>query len=276
MPNQRSPARTRWPLAIDRSGAALHDHPDAEVHERGKRRQSRSRGRRPPGAEPSPPEDHPGQCRALMCRITSSTGEEVSFWSRWGPWSGSPTAPGMQSTRIEPALAAADGVELDVHLLRGRLEVRHSKAIWPIRIYWERGQGIVDEQVDDLRTTLAAAPAGARLWVDLKGVTPRLTSRVVARDGSAVRPDRCRAEVGGCCGPPTEGRYLAPSGPSGIGCSCWFALRIDHPDGVGDPRAFRDRADRGPTPDPVFLDRRLGRTRRRSGDGARATSTWMS
>jgi glycerophosphoryl diester phosphodiesterase len=141
---------------------------------------------------------------------------------------------GNDPARIEPALTVADGVELDVHLLRGRLEVRHSKAVWPLRIYWERGQGIVDEQVDDLRTTLAAAPVGAHLWVDLKGFTPRLTSRVLQETGDrfdltmssrswwVLRPARRR---GGIRTFRSVGNRL----------QLWFALRIDHPDGVGIP-----------------------------------------
>ncbi len=40
------------------------------------------------------------------------------------------------------ALAAVgpgvDVVEADVHLFRGRLEVRHAKTLWPSSVLWER------------------------------------------------------------------------------------------------------------------------------------------
>ena len=43
---------------------------------------------------------------------------------------------GNVTSSIASALDAADTVELDVHLFRGRIEVRHAKVIWPFRIHW--------------------------------------------------------------------------------------------------------------------------------------------
>ena len=53
---------------------------------------------------------------------------------------------GNDPAAMADALAVADTLELDVHLLRGRLDVRHSKVIWPFRIYWERGEGRLPDQ----------------------------------------------------------------------------------------------------------------------------------
>jgi hypothetical protein len=139
---------------------------------------------------------------------------------------------------LAPALALADGAELDVHLLRGRLEVRHSKAVWPLRIYWERGEGILaDEQPADLASILAAAPDGAHLWFDLKAFTPRLTRHVLravdeeveltmsSRSWWILRPARRRGGV----------RTFRSIGSR---LQLWVALRLRHPHGVGIPDRF--------------------------------------
>ena len=79
----------------------------------------------------------------------------------------------------DAALRVIRAVEADVHLFRGRLEVRHSKVLRPFRIYWERGEGVVrDERPPDLAAILAGLPDDALLWIDLKGFTKRLTRHV--------------------------------------------------------------------------------------------------
>lgn len=135
---------------------------------------------------------------------------------------------------IAPALAVADAVELDVHLLRGRLEVRHSKAVWPFRIYWERGEGILaDEQPADLAAILAAAPHGAHLWIDLKGYSTRLTSRVLrALDG---RFDVTMSTRSWWILRPARRRGVRTFRSAGSRAQLWVALRVGHPDGVGIP-----------------------------------------
>ena len=80
--------------------------------------------------------------------------------------------------------AGADVLELDVHAHRGRLEVRHRKALGPLPYLWDRtsygrvpllgdtwellpadpDQLLLDEVLD------AAASSGAALMLDLKGV----------------------------------------------------------------------------------------------------------
>jgi glycerophosphoryl diester phosphodiesterase len=86
--------------------------------------------------------------------------------------------------------ARADLVEADVHVRRGRLEVRHLKAAWPLPLLWDRwyvvdGRGprlLLDDVLD------AAAP-GTRFLLDLKGPSPRL-GRLVARAILAHGPER--------------------------------------------------------------------------------------
>jgi glycerophosphoryl diester phosphodiesterase len=74
-----------------------------------------------------------------------------------------------------------DAIEADVHLFRGRLEVRHLKTVGPIRIYWDRwrlcGPGVV---ILDLETLLDAAHPTTELMLDLKGLDPRLGAGVLA------------------------------------------------------------------------------------------------
>ena len=78
----------------------------------------------------------------------------------------------------------ADVVELDVHLFRGRMEVRHGKVLWPFARLWEKWEFLPDDSPrPDLRDILAAAPDDLHLWFDLKGFTGRLTRRVLAEVG---------------------------------------------------------------------------------------------
>jgi hypothetical protein len=45
---------------------------------------------------------------------------------------------GNSLEEVAAAAGRADLVEIDVHLFRGRLEVRHAKVLWPTAILWEQ------------------------------------------------------------------------------------------------------------------------------------------
>lgn len=117
---------------------------------------------------------------------------------------------------IAPALAVADTVELDVHVFRGRLEVRHAKVLWPFAVFWERWELLPDAPHPELRTILDAADPDAHLWFDMKGFTGRL-------------PKRLLAEVG-------ERRPMTTS------CRSWWALR--RPRRIAGIRTFRSVGNR--------------------------------
>jgi glycerophosphoryl diester phosphodiesterase len=67
----------------------------------------------------------------------------------------------------------ADLVEADVHAYRGRLEIRHHKALGPWWL-WERGELVRRRKVLEVQELLAASVGDPRLMLDLKGVHPRL------------------------------------------------------------------------------------------------------
>lgn len=138
---------------------------------------------------------------------------------------------GNHAHSIGAAAAGADAVELDVHLLRGRLEVRHAKAVWPFRLYWERGEGLLpDEQPPALADLIAAAPPGTRLWIDLKGFTGRLAGRVLREIGPGRELTMsCRSWW--ALGPARRAR-LRTYRSVGNRAQLWLALRLRHPDGV--------------------------------------------
>lgn len=84
-------------------------------------------------------------------------------------------------TTLVEAAERSDAVELDVHLFRGRLEVRHGKVLWPFARLWERWYLLpVDADRPPLDVIVDAAPDGTHLWLDLKAFTPRLTRRALA------------------------------------------------------------------------------------------------
>lgn len=91
--------------------------------------------------------------------------------------------------RAEPI---ADAIELDVHLgRRGRLEARHAKTLWPTRRLWERWYLLPrDTPVVSVDDIVAAAQPGTHLWLDLKGVSPR-----VAQAAEAAVADRACVTV---------------------------------------------------------------------------------
>lgn len=82
---------------------------------------------------------------------------------------------------VAAAAAYADVVEADVHLFRGRLEVRHAKTLGPIRVLWERWY-LLDRHTPrvELEDVLPAVPADIGLLLDLKGPDPRLPGRVLS------------------------------------------------------------------------------------------------
>ena len=112
---------------------------------------------------------------------------------------------------LRAAAPHADVVEADVHLFRGRLEVRHAKTIGPIPVLWERWH-LVERTRPPLvlGDVLASVDPDVGLMLDLKGPDPRL-ARAVARataDWARARPLlvssrvwrtlerlRCRTEV---------------------------------------------------------------------------------
>jgi glycerophosphoryl diester phosphodiesterase len=87
---------------------------------------------------------------------------------------------GNTTSSIAVAAAVADAIELDVHLFRGRLEVRHGKVLWPLARLWEQWELLpADAPRPALDEIVDAAPEGCHLWLDLKGFTPRLTRRAL-------------------------------------------------------------------------------------------------
>lgn len=138
---------------------------------------------------------------------------------------------GNDAAHIAPAAAVADTVELDVHTFRGRLEIRHSKVIWPWRVYWERGVGIVrDEHPAALADIVAATPRETAMWADLKGFSGRFTRRVL--QGFDDRPpDTVSSRSWWILGP---ARRAGVTTYRSVG-SRWqlaLALVLRHPDGI--------------------------------------------
>lgn len=82
--------------------------------------------------------------------------------------------------------AGVDLVEADVHVYRGRLEVRHLKSMGGLPYLWDRGELIRRRGYErvELSELVSALGGDARLMIDLKGVHPRLAGSVarVLRD----------------------------------------------------------------------------------------------
>ena len=90
---------------------------------------------------------------------------------------------GNDPLALERALAlGVDVVELDLHLRRGRVEVRHSKALGPSPLLWERwhlADGLARLPVlDEMLALLARGPATG-VMLDMKGADPRLPRAVL-------------------------------------------------------------------------------------------------
>jgi glycerophosphoryl diester phosphodiesterase len=86
----------------------------------------------------------------------------------------------LATLRAAEALGV-DLIEADVHLYRGRLEVRHLKTAGPIPILWDRWTLANPFAPRLLLDDLLAAHRGStpELMLDLKGNDPRLTGRIV-------------------------------------------------------------------------------------------------
>ncbi len=86
---------------------------------------------------------------------------------------------------VGPAAATGATIEIDLHLFRGRIEVRHAKVLWPFAKLWEKWYFLADQtRPPELSDILAAVPDRTALWLDLKGFTPRLARRVLKQVGT--------------------------------------------------------------------------------------------
>jgi glycerophosphoryl diester phosphodiesterase len=91
---------------------------------------------------------------------------------------------GNLASTVADAARVADAIELDVHLFRGRLEVRHGKVLWPFARLWEKWELLpVDTPRPPLAEILEVVPADLHVWIDLKGFTRRMARRVMAEVG---------------------------------------------------------------------------------------------
>lgn len=81
---------------------------------------------------------------------------------------------------IASTAEVADVLEIDVHLFRNRLEVRHAKILlWPFARLWEKWELLpADAPRPALDEILAVVPDDVALWFDLKGFTTRLPRAV--------------------------------------------------------------------------------------------------
>ena len=84
----------------------------------------------------------------------------------------------LRRAEAQPAVRL---VEADVHLFRGRMEVRHLKTVGPVNILWDRWE-LADPRTARLliERLLADAAPDTELMLDLKGRDPRLPRRLIA------------------------------------------------------------------------------------------------
>ncbi len=86
---------------------------------------------------------------------------------------------GNQPSTVAAALRRADGVECDVHLNRGRVEVRHEKVLRPTSLLWERWyllpRGTTAPPLDAI---LEHVPSNVVVLLDLKCFTRRAARRI--------------------------------------------------------------------------------------------------
>ena len=89
---------------------------------------------------------------------------------------------GNHPERFAKAMAKADAIELDVHIFRSRIEVRHEKVLWPTARLWERWFLLpADTEVPrlgDILRQLDEHDPEALLLVDLKLFTTRAARRI--------------------------------------------------------------------------------------------------
>ena len=84
----------------------------------------------------------------------------------------------------ESLLGLVDTVEVDVHLHRGELVVRHAKRLWLTSRLWERWYLLpADTPVVRFEETLRVLDPAIGLWVDGKGPNPGLPPAVLAAIG---------------------------------------------------------------------------------------------
>lgn len=89
---------------------------------------------------------------------------------------------GNDLLRLQAALdGGADLVEADVHLYRGRLEVRHTKTMGPLPWLWDRWYVVSAAPPRlSLHALASVLPTEPRVMLDLKGWQPWLGRRVAA------------------------------------------------------------------------------------------------
>lgn len=77
---------------------------------------------------------------------------------------------------VGPAVEAAGALEIDVHLFRNRLEVRHAKLlVWPFARLWEKWELLPpDAPRPGLDEILRHVPPDVHVWFDIKGYTSRV------------------------------------------------------------------------------------------------------
>ena len=89
------------------------------------------------------------------------------------------------------ARAGADVIEADLHLWRGRLDLRHLKTVGRLPLYWDRWALAPPwRRFDSLDDLLAAAPPQTSLMLDLKGrdhAAARLLAACLGRHERAAR-----------------------------------------------------------------------------------------
>jgi hypothetical protein len=95
---------------------------------------------------------------------------------------------GNEPGRLRAAeCGGADVIEADLHLRRGRLELRHLKTVGSLPVYWDRWALAPPwRHFDDLGDLLAAAQPQTVLMLDIKGRDPavaRMTSDALGRAG---------------------------------------------------------------------------------------------
>jgi glycerophosphoryl diester phosphodiesterase len=81
---------------------------------------------------------------------------------------------------VGPAAEACSAIEVDVHLFRNRLEVRHAKILlWPLGRLWEKWELMpADAPRPTLDEIMEHVPDEVHVWFDLKGFTTRLPRAV--------------------------------------------------------------------------------------------------
>ncbi len=86
---------------------------------------------------------------------------------------------GNRPESAERALERADIIELDAHVRKGRVELRHAKVLWPTSRLWEQWYLLPSDargvNIDDV---LAELPPDTPLMIDLKCFTGRAARRI--------------------------------------------------------------------------------------------------